>query len=111
MSIGDGNPNVDADDWVYSLLHGLLRSAQDRFGKCPHIKTCIAILCNKQDVQDVIQDTFCRYIEKKPIYRNEEHEKAWWVRVATDISGISNYIRAFILALWAGEKTDICILG
>lgn len=27
-------------------------------------KVCIVILCNEQDVQDAIQDTFCRYLEK-----------------------------------------------
>ena len=49
-------------------------------------KICIVILCNEQDVQDAIQDTFCRYMEKKPNFRNEEHEKAWLIRVATNIS-------------------------
>jgi RNA polymerase sigma factor (sigma-70 family) len=49
-------------------------------------KICIVILCNEQDVQDAIQDTFCRYLEKKPEFRNEEHEKAWLIRVATNIS-------------------------
>ena len=49
-------------------------------------KICIVILCNEQDVQDAIQDTFCRYIEKKPNFRDEEHEKAWLIRVATNIS-------------------------
>ena len=49
-------------------------------------KICIVILCNEQDVQDAIQDTFCRYMEKKPQFRDEEHEKAWLIRVATNIS-------------------------
>lgn len=49
-------------------------------------KICIVILCNEQDVQDAIQDTFCRYMEKKPCFRDEEHEKAWLIRVATNIS-------------------------
>ena len=48
-------------------------------------KVCIVILCNEQDVQDAIQDTFCRYLEKKPEFRDEEHEKAWLIRVATNI--------------------------
>ena len=48
-------------------------------------KICIVILCNEQDVQDAIQDTFCRYLEKKPRFRDEEHEKAWLIRVATNI--------------------------
>ena len=48
-------------------------------------KICIVILCNEEDVKDAIQDTFCRYMEKKPNFRNEEHEKAWLIRVATNI--------------------------
>ena len=48
-------------------------------------KICIVILCNEQDVQDAIQDTFCRYMEKKPAFRDAEHEKAWLIRVATNI--------------------------
>lgn len=48
-------------------------------------KICIVILCNEQDAQDAIQDTFCRYLEKKPKFYDEEHEKAWLIRVATNI--------------------------
>lgn len=48
-------------------------------------KICIVILCNEQDVQDAIQETFCRYLEKKPVFRDAEHEKAWLIRVATNI--------------------------
>ena len=48
-------------------------------------KICIVMLCNEQDVQDAIQDTFCRYFEKKPVFRDEEHEKAWLIKVATNI--------------------------
>lgn len=48
-------------------------------------KVCIVILSNEQDVQDAIQDTFCRYLEKKPEFRDEEHEKAWLIKVATNI--------------------------
>ena len=48
-------------------------------------KICLVILCNEHDVQDAIQDTFCRYLEKKPDFRDEEHEKAWLIKVATNI--------------------------
>ena len=48
-------------------------------------RICIVILCNEQDVQDAIQDTFCRYLEKAPDFHDEEHEKAWLIRVATNI--------------------------
>lgn len=48
-------------------------------------KICIVILRNEQDVQDAMQDTFCRYLEKAPDFHDEEHEKAWLIRVATNI--------------------------
>lgn len=48
-------------------------------------KVCIVILCNEHDAQDAIQETFCRYLEKRPDFRDEEHEKAWLIRVATNI--------------------------
>ena len=34
-------------------------------------KLCIVMLCNEQDVQDAIQETFCRYLERKPVFRDE----------------------------------------
>ena len=49
-------------------------------------KICVVILCNEQDAQDAIQETFCRYLEKKPDFHDEEHEKAWLIRVATNTS-------------------------
>ncbi|WP_251205147.1 RNA polymerase sigma factor [Acetatifactor aquisgranensis] len=48
-------------------------------------RICIVMLCNEQDVQDAIQDTFCRYLEKRPDFHDEEHRKAWLIRVATNI--------------------------
>ncbi len=48
-------------------------------------KICIVMLCNEQDAQDAIQDTFCRYLEKSPVFTDEEHEKAWLIRVASNI--------------------------
>lgn len=48
-------------------------------------RICMVILCNEQDVQDAMQDTFCRYLEKKPDFSDREHEKAWLIRVATNI--------------------------
>lgn len=47
-------------------------------------RICIVMLGNDQDTQDVIQDTFCRYLEKKPRFADGEHEKAWLIKVATN---------------------------
>lgn len=39
------------------------------------------MLKNEHDVQDVMQETFIRYLQKAPLFRNREHEKAWLLRV------------------------------
>ena len=61
-----------------------IREAVSQYGDTLY-RVCIVILCNEQDVQDAVQDTFCRYLEKKPEFRDEEHKKAWLIRVATNI--------------------------
>lgn len=47
-------------------------------------KICIVMLCNEQDAQDAIQETFCKYLEKRPVFTDEEHEKAWLIKVAAN---------------------------
>lgn len=39
-------------------------------------KICIVMLRNEQDTQDVMQDIFCKYLERKTPFASEEHEKA-----------------------------------
>ncbi len=36
---------------------------------------------NKDDADDIFQEVFLRYIKYKPSFRNEEHKKAWFIRV------------------------------
>ena len=49
-------------------------------------KICLVILGNEQDAQDAIQDTFYRYLKLQPQFADKEHEKAWFIRVAINIS-------------------------
>ncbi len=49
-------------------------------------RICYCILCNKSDAEDALQDTFVKLITKAPDFRDEEHEKAWLIKVATNIS-------------------------
>ncbi len=48
-------------------------------------KLCFTILCNSTDAEDAVSDTFVKWITKAPSFRNEEHRKAWLIRVATNI--------------------------
>ena len=43
-------------------------------------RICIVILGSEEDTQDAVQDTFCKYLEKKPEFADAEHEKAWLIR-------------------------------
>lgn len=47
-------------------------------------KICIVMLCNEQDAKDAVQETFCRYLEKKPDFKDKGHEKAWLLKVAVN---------------------------
>lgn len=45
-------------------------------------KICFVILKNKQDTEDVLQETFIKYLTKSPEFRSMEHEKAWLIKVS-----------------------------
>ena len=49
-------------------------------------RICYSILCNKHDAEDALQETFLRYMTKAPLFNDSEHEKAWLIKVATNIS-------------------------
>jgi RNA polymerase sigma-70 factor (ECF subfamily) len=41
---------------------------------------------NVADAEDVLQEVFLRLIHKKPEFENEEHRKAWLIRVTVNCS-------------------------
>ncbi|MFJ7973800.1 RNA polymerase sigma factor [Psychrobacillus sp. NPDC096389] len=47
-------------------------------------RICLVILCNENDAEDVVQDTFITYLTKSPTFNNSEHEKAWLITIATN---------------------------
>lgn len=49
-------------------------------------RICYSILCNKHDAEDALQETFLRYMLKAPLFKDSDHEKAWLIKVATNIS-------------------------
>lgn len=49
-------------------------------------RICYSILGNKQDAEDALQETFLRYMLKAPLFKDSDHEKAWLIKVATNIS-------------------------
>lgn len=47
-------------------------------------RAALAILGDAQEAEDAVQETFLRYLEKRPELRDREHEKAWLLKVAAN---------------------------
>ena len=47
-------------------------------------RAALAILGDAQEAEDAVQDTFLRYLEKRPELRDGDHEKAWLLKVAAN---------------------------
>ena len=58
-----------------------LESVIDRYSDMLY-KICFLILKNEQDTRDVLQETFLIYYTKQPKLENEEHKKAWLIKVS-----------------------------
>lgn len=39
---------------------------------------------SREDAEDVFQEVFLRYVKKKPTFQDEEHRKAWLIRVTVN---------------------------
>lgn len=47
-------------------------------------RLCLITLGNSHDAEDAVQETFIKYLQKAPEFKNTEHEKAWLITVATN---------------------------
>lgn len=50
------------------------------------LRVSYSILSNEHDAEDAIQETFIRYMTKAPLFRDSDHEKAWLIKVVTNVS-------------------------
>ena len=48
-------------------------------------RTALAILGDVQEAEDAVQDAFLRYLEKRPEFKDENHEKAWLLKVTANL--------------------------
>lgn len=47
-------------------------------------RAALAILGDVQEAEDAVQDAFLRYLEKRPELKDENHEKAWLLKVTAN---------------------------
>ncbi len=57
----------------------------DRYGNSI-LRMAYSYLHNMSDAEDILQDVLVQYIKTKPELDGEEHEKAWLLRVACNLS-------------------------
>lgn len=48
-------------------------------------RVCFAYMKNEADAEEMVSETFVQLIKKGPEFDNKEHEKAWLIRVATNL--------------------------
>ena len=49
------------------------------------VRVCFTYMKNIQDAEEITQETFLKLMEKQPVFQNEEHRKAWLLRVAINL--------------------------
>ncbi len=54
-------------------------------------RLALANLQNETDAEDVVHDVFLKCFEKSPHFHDEEHEKAWFIRVT--VNACRDYLR------------------
>ena len=75
------------------------------------LRAAYAILKNKDDAEDAVQEAFMKLIYKEPTFNDETHKKAWLLRVTINISKNmlkSSYRRSelYIEPITIENKTD-----
>jgi RNA polymerase sigma-70 factor (ECF subfamily) len=65
------------------------------------LKVAYSYLKNIQDAEDMVQDTFIKVMRGNPTFDNEEHKKAWLIRVT--INHCKNHLRT----AWYKKTTQL----
>ncbi len=60
------------------------RRAVNEYGNSLY-RLCSVMTGNREDADDAVQECFLKYVEKAPDFNDGEHEKAWLIRVASNI--------------------------
>lgn len=65
------------------------------------LRCAYSICSNRSDAEDIVQEAFIKLIKKNPKFRDEEHKKAWLLRVVINLS------KDFVKSFWNRNKEHI----
>lgn len=91
--MGDINNTVDLSD--DNEIYVIKRNSDMVY------RLAFSLMKNKSDAEDVYQEVFLRYIRRKPKFENQEHEKAWFIRVTLNCSKTS------LSSFWKTKTTEL----
>lgn len=66
-------------------------------------KIAVVHLGSREDAEEAIQDTFIKLMEKAPVFNDEEHRKAWLIRV------LINHCKNVLGRIW--RKREVSLVG
>lgn len=64
-------------------------------------RVALHYLKNKEDAEDVVHDVFLKWMEKAPVFEDESHEKAWFIRVTV------NSCKDLFKSAWRSKTVDL----
>ena len=56
---------------------------------------------NRSDAEDIMQEVFLKYLVKKPVFNDETHEKAWFLRVTI------NMCKSYLRSSWMKKREEM----
>ncbi len=64
-------------------------------------RTALMLLANKADAEDIVHTVFLKFIDKNIIFKDLEHEKAWFIIVAKNSS------KDLLKSFWKSKRVGI----
>ena len=55
---------------------------------------------NGADADDIVQEVFLRYLKRRPVFNDSDHQKAWFLRVT------ANCTNSFFTSAWMRHKSN-----
>lgn len=71
-------------------------------------RLCLVMLKTEADAEDAVQETILKYLQKRPIFRDQDHEKAWLLAVAANKCRDVLRFHARHPQICLDELTEIC---
>ncbi len=82
---------IDKDDFEQAVM-----KYSDVMYRCAY-----ACCGNRSDAEDIVQDTFMQYLKRAPQFADENHRKAWLLRVVINLS------KNLKLSFWVRNKREL----